>query len=169
MPLPPPRTPGRYRVAVICSGNICRSPVAHVVLEDRVTAAGLGDRVEVVSAGTGDWHVGEPMDSRSAASLDGSGYDGSRHRAQQVQAAWLQSFDLLLAMDRSHVGGLRALGPAEPGRVQLWGAFDPVEPGAEVPDPYYGGPEGFTRVLTMVERTADVLVDAVAKALDRPA
>lgn len=162
MQVPPPRTPDRYRVAVICSGNICRSPVAHVVLEDRIAAAGLDDRVEVVSAGTGGWHVGEPMDRRSAASLVAGGYDASRHRAQQVRAEWLDSFDLLLAMDQSHVDGLRALGRAESGRVQLWGAFDPVEPGAEVPDPYYGGPEGFARVLTMVERTADELVGALS-------
>ena len=84
--LPAPRTPGCYRVALVCLGNICRSPMADVVLNDRVRAAGLDDRVEVVSAGTGDWHVGQPMDRRAAVLLEREGYDGSAHRAQQVAA-----------------------------------------------------------------------------------
>ena len=85
-PLPPPRTPGHYRIALVCLGNICRSPMADVVLTDRVAAAGLGDRVTVVSSGTGDWHIGHPMDRRAAALLTSEGYDGpaSAHRAQQV-------------------------------------------------------------------------------------
>lgn len=158
--LPPGREPGRYRVALVCLGNICRSPMAHVVLADRVAAAALDDRVEVVSSGTGDWHVGGPMDRRAAAALREAGYDGSAHRARQVVASWLDDCDVLLAMDRQNLSDLRALAPggADPERVRLYGDFDPATPGAEVPDPYFGGDEGFTEVLAMVERTADVLV-----------
>jgi len=163
--VPAPRHPGRYRIAVVCLGNICRSPMADVVLVDRVAAAGLDDRVEVVSAGTGDWHVGEPMDHRAAALLTAQGYDASRHRAQQVLASWLDEHDLVLAMDRDNLRALRALGDADPARVRLFRDFDPDEPGGEVPDPYFGGEAGFHAVLAMVERTSDALVAAVADAL----
>lgn len=162
--LPPPRTPGRYRVALVCLGNICRSPMAHVVLDDRVAAAGLADRVEVASSGTGDWHVGGPMDRRAAALLTSEGYDASAHRARQVQPSWLDDHDLLLAMDRQNLRDLRALGPVDPERVRLFGDFDPATPGAEVPDPYYDD-DGFAVVLAMVERTSDALIDQLKQVL----
>ncbi|WP_237111646.1 low molecular weight protein-tyrosine-phosphatase [Nocardioides sp. WS12] len=164
---PPPRTPGRYRITVVCLGNICRSPMADVVLSARVVAAGLDDAVEVVSAGTGGWHAGDPMDSRAAALLTSEGYDASRHRAQQVQPSWLDDFDLVLTMDRDNLRDVRGLaaGPVDGTRVRPFRDFDPEEPGGEVPDPYYGGTSGFRDVLTMVERTADVLVAEVTVAL----
>jgi len=148
--IPPARTPGQYAVALVCLGNICRSPMADVVLQRRVEGTG----VEVRSAGTGDWHVGQPMDRRAAGTLARHGYDPSRHRAQQVGPDWLDRFDLVLAMDESN---LRDLGGGTD-RVRLFRDFDPAGTG-EVPDPYYGGEEGFEEVLTMVERTADVLAD----------
>lgn len=153
---PPPRTPGRYRIALVCLGNICRSPMADVVLSARVADAGLDDVVEVVSAGTGGWHAGEPMDRRAAALLTAEGYDASRHRAQQVRASWLDTYDLVLAMDDANLADLRALGPADPARVRLFRDFDPEGTG-EVPDPYYGGDAGFRDVLALVERTTDAL------------
>lgn len=153
---PPPRTPGRYRIALVCLGNICRSPMADVVLSARVADAGLDDVVEVVSAGTGGWHAGEPMDRRAAALLTAEGYDASRHRAQQVRASWLDTYDLVLAMDDANLADLQALGPADPARVRLFRDFDPEGTG-EVPDPYYGGDAGFRDVLTLVERTAEAL------------
>jgi protein-tyrosine phosphatase len=161
--LPPPRTPGRYRIALVCLGNICRSPMADVVLTDRIASAGLDDRVTVVSSGTGDWHVGQPMDRRAAALLTTEGYDASAHRAQQVRPSWLTDCDLLLAMDRDNLADLLALATEEvdPARVRLFGDFDPVEPGAEVPDPYFGDGAGFPVVLAMVERTADALTKQV--------
>lgn len=137
------------RVAVVCLGNICRSPMAEVVLRDRLEAAGRTD-VEVSSAGTGDWHLGERMDRRAAAALTAHGYDPSRHRAQQYDAAG--RFDLVLAMDAAN---LRDLGGRSE-RVRLFRDFDPQGPG-DVPDPYFGGDDGFDEVLAMVERTADVL------------
>jgi protein-tyrosine phosphatase len=139
------------RIAVVCLGNICRSPMAEVVLRDRLDAAGRAD-VEVCSAGTGDWHVGERMDRRAAATLSGHGYDPSKHRAQQYDATG--TYDLVLAMDAAN---LRDLGGRSE-RVRLFRDFDPQGPG-DVPDPYFGGDEGFEDVLAMVERTADALVE----------
>lgn len=161
--LPPPRTPGHYRIALVCLGNICRSPMADVVLNDRIAAAGLDEQVTVVSSGTGDWHVGHPMDRRAAALLTSEGYDASAHRAQQVRASWLTECDLLLAMDHQNLHDLRALAGSDldPDRVRLFGDFDPSDPGAEVPDPYYGDGDGFRVVLALVERTSDALVEAL--------
>ena len=84
-----------YRVALVCLGNICRSPMAEVVLSSMVEQSGLADRVEVVSSGTGDWHVGKPMDRRAAATLTAHGYDATRHRAQQFDPTWLDDHDRL--------------------------------------------------------------------------
>ncbi|WP_139980095.1 low molecular weight protein-tyrosine-phosphatase [Nocardioides litoris] len=151
--LPAPREPGRYRVGMVCLGNICRSPVADTVLRAKVAEAGLDDRVEVDSCGTGGWHVGDPMDERAAASLAAAGYDGSRHRAQQWAERWLDDHDLLLAMDAAN---LRDVG-GRTDRVWLLRDLDPAGPG-DVPDPYYGGDDGFREVLAMVERCCDVLV-----------
>ncbi|WP_043644228.1 low molecular weight protein-tyrosine-phosphatase [Nocardioides alkalitolerans] len=155
---PAGRGPAPYRVAVVCLGNICRSPIAHVVLADRVAAAGLD--VEVVSAGTAGWHVGKPMDERSAHVLTQAGYDASRHRGRQVTAGDLDALDLVLAMDTQNLADLRDLG-APDDRLLLFRAFDPEGPG-DVDDPYYGGADGFTTTLAVVERTADALVDALA-------
>ncbi len=159
--LPAGRSAGRYRIAVVCLGNICRSPMAATVLRARLADAGLDDRVEVVSSGTGDWHLGDPMDQRAAATLTDAGYDVS-HRAQQIQPSWLDECDLILAMDAANRRDIAALGPVEDGRLRMFRDFDPVGPGDDVPDPYYGGPEGFDRVLAMVERTSDVLVRRLA-------
>jgi len=158
--LPPPRGQDRYRIGVVCLGNICRSPMAEVVLTERVAEAGLDDRVEVASCGTGDWHIGDPMDRRAAATLAAAGYDPSRHRAQQFAGSWLEEYDVLLAMDaqnRSDIAGAA--------RVLMFRDFDPVEPGSDVPDPYYGGDSGFEEVLTMVERTSARIVEALRRRL----
>ena len=159
--IPAPRDPGRYRVALVCLGNICRSPMAHVVLESRLDDAGLGDLVEVTSSGTGGWHVGNPMDPRAAATLTQAGYDATRHRARQYDASWADRNDLVLAMDHDNLDNLIDLGGVSP-RVMLFRDFDPVEPGGDVPDPYYGGDAGFEEVLSMVERTSDNLVAALS-------
>ena len=170
--LPPPRRPGTYHLAVVCLGNICRSPMAHVVLEARLADAGLADRVTVTSSGTGGWHVGNPMDRRAAATLTAAGYDASRHRARQFEPAWHGELDLVLAMDEQNLadlvstGSTDEAGSTDEGRVALFRDFDPREPGGEVPDPYYGGPDGFEEVLEMVERTAESLVDRLAHLLD---
>ena len=160
--LPAPRTPGDYRIALVCLGNICRSPMADVILKHHLDVAGLAGRVTVESAGTGDWHVGNPMDTRAAASLAGEGYDPSAHRARQFTASRAPAYDLVLAMDRSNLETLSELGvPAD--RLRLFRDFDPVPEGGEVPDPYYGGDDGFAEVLAMVERTAAGLVQALQR------
>lgn len=156
---------GPFKIGIVCLGNICRSPMAQVVLEDRIERAGLGDQVEVVSAGTGDWHVGQAMDQRAAAALSGAGYDPTRHVAQTFSIDWYAEHDLLLAMDASNHADMaeQAPDPAhDPGaldRLHMFREFDPDAPDdAEVPDPWYGGDEGFADVLAMVERTADAIV-----------
>ncbi len=153
--------PAEVRIAVVCLGNICRSPIAEIVLRDRLAAAGLDDRVGVESFGTGGWHRGEPMDRRAAATLTQAGYDPSGHRARRLEASQAAEFDLILAMDADNLRDLRwAAGPGT--TVRLFRDFDVLGPGADVPDPYYGGPEGFEEVLRMVERTATEIVARVA-------
>jgi protein-tyrosine phosphatase len=137
--------------------------MAQVVLEQRLADAGLDDRVVVRSAGTGDWHIGNPMDRRAAATLRTSGYDPSRHRAQQYDDSWADQEDLVLAMDEDNLADLGGRSQ----RVGLFRDFDPVEPGGEVPDPYYGEADGFAEVLAMVERTSDAIVAELAVLLDR--
>jgi protein-tyrosine phosphatase len=154
--LPAPRgTP--YRIGLVCLGNICRSPMADVVLTELVDRAGLADAVEVTSCGTGGWHVGQPMDDRAAATLLAADYDPTGHRGRQLDGSWFDR-DLLLAMDGDNLHDVRAMAPG--GRsdaVRLFRDFDPVGPG-DVPDPYYGGPGGFDDVLAMVERTGIAVV-----------
>jgi protein-tyrosine phosphatase len=163
-------TDGPYRVAVVCLGNICRSPIAHVVLRRALERAGISDRVEVDSSGTGDWHLGHPMDRRAAAVLAGAGYDGSAHRAQQFTEDWYDRHDLILAMDENNFRDISALAP-DPGtateRVRMFRDFDPRADfgDREVPDPYYGGDDGFTHVLRIVERASEGLASALAEHL----
>lgn len=154
--LPAARTPGHYTIELVCLGNICRSPMAHVVLEARLADAGLDDRVSVVSSGTGDWHVGDPMDRRAAATLTTAGYDATRHRARQhdPDREPADRADLVLAMDGRNLADLG--GPGD--RARLFRDFDPLERGGDVPDPYYGGDSGFEEVLAMVDRTTTALV-----------
>jgi protein-tyrosine phosphatase len=168
--LPPPRDPGRpYRICVVCLGNICRSPMGERVLAAEVTEAGLAGHVVVESAGTGDWHIGEAMDYRARAELARRGHDGDGHEARQIQPDWLDDYDLLLAMDRSNLAGLRAMASGRPelaGRIALLRAFDPDAPhGAEVPDPYYGGPEDYAEVFDLVDAAARGLVGQLADLL----
>lgn len=157
---------GPTRVALVCLGNICRSPMADVVLEHRLADAGVDD-VVVSSAGTGDWHVGQPMDERAAAKLTAAGYDASRHRARNFTAEWFEQQDLILTMDLSNHTDVLALARTDEHRakVRMYRSFDPEadSPDAEVPDPWYGGPEGFDDVLQMVERTTDELVKHLAE------
>jgi len=161
MQLPPPREAGRYAIALVCLGNICRSPMAHVILDARLADAGLSDVVAVTSSGTGGWHEGKPMDERAAATLTEAGYDASRHRARTFDASWHDDHDLVLVMDAANLRDIG--GPGE--RVAMFRDFDPDEPGAEVPDPYYGGAAGFEEVLRMVERTSSALVSALTRDL----
>jgi protein-tyrosine phosphatase len=139
------------------------------VLRTELAQAGLAAKVEVDSAGTGDWHVGEPMHRPALQELAGRGYDGSGHRARQIQRSWLARYDLALAMDRSNLASLRRMDPAAfaAGRVRLLRSFDPglADTDAyrdEVPDPYGGGPEGFALAFDLVQAAARGLTGQLA-------
>ncbi|MFJ2033148.1 low molecular weight protein-tyrosine-phosphatase [Streptosporangium sp. NPDC087985] len=157
-----------YRICVVCLGNICRSPMAEVVLRKTLADHGLGDAVSVDSAGTGGWHQGNPMDERAAAMLAENGYDGSSHRARQFLADWFGRVDLVLAMDGENLRALHRLAPTG-ADVRLFRSFDPAAPlDAEVPDPYYGGREGFADVLEMVRAASDGLAKHLSEKLLPP-
>jgi low molecular weight protein-tyrosine phosphatase len=155
-----------YRIGIVCLGNICRSPMAERVLIAELDQAGLTGKVVVDSAGTGDWHLGEEMDSRARAELSRRGYDGSGHKARQIDRHWLTRYDLLLAMDRANLADLRRMASGDPDistRIRLLRSFDPAAPpGAEVPDPYYGSPDDYAEVFELVEAAAKGLVAQLA-------
>lgn len=168
--LPAPMAPGRYWVGFVCTGNICRSPTADVVLSQLVEAEGGLPGLAIDSCGIGDWHIGNPMDARSADKLRTAGYEPDKHRAQQLRRDWFQSHDLLLGMDAGHLQDLRRRAPigADESRIRLFGDFDPLTPGVDVPDPYYGVDEGFEEVLRMVERTCRALLPRLRAILEHP-
>ncbi len=166
---------GPYRVCLVCLGNICRSPMAEVVLRDELARAGLSAAVEVGSAGTGDWHVGERMHGPARAELSRRGYDGSTHRARQIGPSWLGDYDLVLAMDASNLASLRemAVGPETAGRVRLLRSFDPELDGGdpyrgEVPDPYGGDAGDYARAFDMIHAAARGLSRRLAEFLAAP-
>jgi protein-tyrosine phosphatase len=149
-------------------GNICRSPTAEGVMRRLLEDERLADRVEIESAGTGDWHVGQPPDERAtlAAGRRGITLSGA---AQQVRPADFRRFDLLIAMDRANLRELLALAPDEEAaeKVRLLREFEPAASGdLDVPDPYYGGDRGFETVLDMVEAACRGLLDEL-RAADR--
>jgi protein-tyrosine phosphatase len=150
-----------YRIAMVCLGNICRSPIAQVVLSTKIADAGLADDVVVDSSGTGGWHLGEPIDNRAAEVLVAHGYDPTHHRARQFVVDWFDEYDIVLAMDRSNLGELERLSrnEADLEKVRMFRSFDPVSTAdLDVPDPWYGGRADFEDVLTIVERTTQALV-----------
>ena len=131
-------------VLFVCTGNICRSPTAEGVL--RTLAEREGIEVHIESAGIGRWHVGCAPDERAQHHAKGRGYDLSRQRARQVESFDFERFDLILAMDRGHLRSLQRMAPDQHrAKVRLF------VPERDVPDPYYGGPEGFEEVLDLVE------------------
>jgi len=166
--LPTTHDPDRpYTIAMVCLGNICRSPIADVVLEHRLAEHGLNDQYAVVSSGTGSWHVGDGMDAAARTELEAHGYDSSRHRARQFDARMFDACDLILTMDASNHHDVLALarGDEDRSRVAMFRSFDPQAHPAddEVPDPWGGGPEGFIQVRIMIERTVDALVEQLER------
>jgi protein-tyrosine phosphatase len=170
-PLPPPREPGApYRVCLVCLGNICRSPMAETVLRAAVTEAGLDGLVTVDSAGTGDWHLGDVMNSQAQAALGRNGYDGSAHRARQFQPGWVPDRDLVLAMDAANLANLRRMASApDRARIRLFGEVGGLGDGAEIPDPYGGSDDDFGHVLDLLGAAAPVVASRLARLLGRPA
>ncbi len=159
-------SPDPFRVIFVCTGNICRSPMAEVVFRDLAERQGLGSRIVSRSAGTGDWHLGEQADRRTIDSLARRGYDGSHHRARQFTAASFADNDLIVALDRTHERILRewAHDEDEEGKVTLLLSFAP-DTGLDVPDPYYAGEDMFDSVLGMIEAAARGLFRQLEPAL----
>ncbi|CAM5468544.1 low molecular weight protein-tyrosine-phosphatase [Streptomyces coeruleorubidus] len=152
-----------YRVCFVCTGNICRSPMAEIVFRARVAEAGLDGLVEVDSAGTGGWHEGDGADPRTVAVLAENGY-ATAHTARQFQPSWFSRLDLVVALDAGHLRALRRLAPTEQDaqKVRLLRSYDPAAgDDLDVPDPYYGGAEGFAECLEMVEAASAGLLAAV--------
>ncbi|NGO13186.1 low molecular weight phosphotyrosine protein phosphatase [Streptomyces sp. HC44] len=170
-----------YRVCFVCTGNICRSPMAESVFRARVAEAGLDGLVEVDSAGTGGWHEGDGADPRTVSVLVTNGYE-SDHTARQFRASWFSRLDLVIALDSSHLHALRRLAPTseDAKKVQLLRSYARPSPDhtstsalhapsegvgddLDVPDPYYGGMDGFEECLEMVEVASVGLLAAVQK------
>jgi len=149
-------------ILVVCTGNICRSPTAEGVLRDRVEKRGLSDRIRVASAATHDYHVGEAPDPRAVRHASKRGYDLSALRASQVRERDFHEHDYILAMDRGHLRILRSIAPSgAKARIGLFLDASARWKGEDVPDPYYGGVEGFERVLDMVEEAAERWLDRI--------
>ena len=141
----------RRSILFVCTGNICRSPTAEAVLRHLAKEESLELRIE--SAGLGDGHVGDPPDERAQHHARSRGYDLSAQRARQVRASDFEEFDLILAMDRGHLRALQKMAPPQHhAKIRLFVA------GTDVPDPYYGGAEGFERVLDVVEERCRALL-----------
>ena len=149
----------RVKVLFVCSGNICRSPMAEGVFKHHVKRAGLDGIIASDSAGTHDYHVGEPPDPRAQRAAGRRGYDLSTQRGRQVSRADFDEFDYLLAMDQTNLRVLERLCPSQHGhKLKLFMEFGADDALREVPDPFYGGDQGFERVLDMVEEAAQGLL-----------
>jgi protein-tyrosine phosphatase len=164
-PIPPERS-----VLFVCMGNICRSPTAEGVFRAVAERADAARHLMIASAGTGGWHVGEAPDRRASVAAQRRGYDLTRMRARQVSADDFARFGWILAMDRTNLRELEAMQP-EPfrGHLGLFMDFAPQLATPEVPDPYYGGPEGFEYVLDIIEDASRAFLDHLQRSVPWPA
>lgn len=162
------------RVCFVCSGNICRSPTAEVVLARLARDRGVDGLIEVDSAGTGSWHAGDDMDERARAALVDAGYDVPVHVARQFAPEDFADRDVIVALDTGHWNALWRLAGRTPdpeaarAKLVLLRTLDPelvADEDPDVADPYYGGPEGFTNVLEQVERSCVRLLDRIEQQL----
>ncbi len=144
-------------ILMVCLGNICRSPLAEGILESKIS----GLDIKVDSAGTGDWHVGEAPDKRSVAIALKHGIDISNQRARHFQTIDFELFDKIYVMDRSNLANVLALAPSSEARAKVSLILDEVYPDEhrEVPDPYYGGNDGFQKVYDMLDKACDKIVE----------
>ena len=157
-------TASRIRVLMVCLGNICRSPTAEAMLRKQVHDAGLDGRIEVDSAGTADYHVDSPPDRRAIAHGERRGLSMKHLRGRQVGPADFERFDLMLAMDEDNLAQLRRIRPAgSRAKLALLMAYAPRAGSRVVPDPYYGGADGFETVLDLCDAAADgVIADVLS-------
>lgn len=150
------------KILFVCLGNICRSPSAEGVFRQKLAQAGLADRVEVDSAGTHAYHVGSAPDERAQAAASRRGIDLSDLRGRQVSRRDFEYYDYILAMDRDNLENLKMMCPPEyQNKVTLFLDFAEGIRDVEVPDPYYGGGDGFERVLDMLDAASDGLLRAL--------
>jgi protein-tyrosine phosphatase len=159
-----------FRICFVCTGNICRSPMAEAVFKNLVRKAGLSSAVSVVSAGTGDWHVGERSDDRTVEALRARGHDGTSHRARQFDPDWFGGLDLVVVFDRSQERILRAWAnnDLDRSKVQLLTSFDGDGSGSQdVPDPYYSDAAMFDQVLAMIEKSCTALFRQVSPGIQK--
>ena len=155
-------------VLFVCLGNICRSPTAEGVFRAAVTRAGLAQRIRADSAGLGDWHVGSPPDRRAIQAARRRGYDLTSLRGRQVEVADFRRFGWILAMDETNMRALSDMQPPDfGGHLGLLLDFAPELGLREVPDPYYGGPDGFDRVLDLIEASTAGLLARLQATLAR--
>ncbi|MDX6647730.1 MAG: low molecular weight protein-tyrosine phosphatase [Miltoncostaeaceae bacterium] len=158
------------RLCFVCLGNICRSPTAAAVMVHRVAQAGLAHRITVESAGTGDWHVGEAPDRRAVAEARRRGIEMTSRGRQFVRGDFAR-FELVLAMDASNVAALRSIAPDDRARakIRLLRSFDPKAGGdLAVPDPYFGGPDGFAMAFDRIDAACRGLLAALRERLVPP-
>jgi protein-tyrosine phosphatase len=156
-----------YRVTFVCTGNICRSPMAEHIFRRHAEEEGLD--VEVDSSGTGHWHVGDTADERTITTLRRAGYQ-SGHRARQFERRWFDQYDLIIAMDQGHRGELLRLAADNGARekIRLLREFDPDARDLDVPDPYYGRNSAFEEVREQIEAAVPGLLDHVRRAIKAP-
>ena len=160
--MPDARRPEKIRVLMVCLGNICRSPTAEAMLRKKVHDAGLDARVEVDSAGTADYHVDSPPDRRAVAHGEKRGLRMQALRGRQVSREDFDRFDFVLAMDDDNLANLERIRPAgSRAKLALLLSYAPASGAREVPDPYYGGADGFERVLDLVDAAADGFIATV--------
>ena len=151
-------------VLFVCLGNICRSPTAEGVFRERVARAGMAGRIVVASAGMGDWHVGEPPDRRAIAHAARRGYDLRKQRARQFCADDFERYQWILAMDRANLREIVSMQPdAHRGHIGLFLDLAPELGVREVPDPYYGTPDGFERALDLIEAASESLLEKIGQ------
>jgi len=156
----------QIKILFVCMGNICRSPMAEGVFKHLVAQSGLQDLIASDSAGTHDYHVGDPPDPRALRASERRGYDLSALRGRQVSRGDFGEFDYLLAMDETNLRVLERLCPSQHAhKLKLFMEFSTGPALREVPDPYYGGEQGFERVLDMVEQAAQELLDHLRQRL----
>ena len=152
--------PDSIQIQFVCLGNICRSPLAKVVFRDKVEEAGLNDHFDIASSGTGDWHVGDKADDRMRKTAKKHGLSLEAHRASQFTKEDLAEYDHIFVMDKSNLNDVLYFDENDQhdGKVRLFREFDPEPGDYQVPDPYYGGRDGFENVFNIVDRTAEMLL-----------
>jgi protein-tyrosine phosphatase len=154
----------KTKVLFVCLGNICRSPTAEGVFRALVEARGLESTISIDSAGTGDWHIGRASDERAIRAALTRGYDLSPLRARQTLADDFRHFDYILAMDEPNLQHLKALAPDDyTGHLRLFLDFSGQDSHREVPDPYYGGEQGFELVLDLIEDASEGLLAHIVR------